>query len=130
MALLASYLSIKNLSGYPLDGPLPEMPPTAGIQSRQQLIIDLGRRENLSIRQLARHFAGARGHWQLIGTPSHIADEMEARFRGSGADGFNIMPPLFPGGLEDLSRSSSPNSVAVVFSGRVMREQRFVRIWD
>jgi alkanesulfonate monooxygenase SsuD/methylene tetrahydromethanopterin reductase-like flavin-dependent oxidoreductase (luciferase family) len=102
VALLASYLSIKDLSGYPLDGPLPEMPPTAGIQSRQQLIIDLGRRENLSIRQLARHFAGARGHWQLIGTPAHIADEMEARFRGSGADGFNIMPPLFPGGLEDF----------------------------
>ncbi|MEA3151586.1 MAG: hypothetical protein QOD56_2525 [Gammaproteobacteria bacterium] len=102
VALLASYLSLKDLSAYPLDGPLPDMPPTAGIQSRQQLIIDLGRRENLSIRQLARHFAGARGHWQLIGTPAHIADEMEARFRGGAADGFNIMPPLFPGGLEDF----------------------------
>jgi FMN-dependent oxidoreductase (nitrilotriacetate monooxygenase family) len=102
VALLASYLSIKNLSAFPIDGPLPEMPPTDGIQSRQQLIIDLARRENLSIRETARHFAGARGHWQLIGTPSHIADELEARFRGAGADGFNIMPPLFPGGLEDF----------------------------
>ena len=102
VALLASYLSIKNLSAFPIHGPLPEMPPTDGIQSRQQLIIDLARRENLSIRETARHFAGARGHWQLIGTPSHIADELEARFRGAGADGFNIMPPLFPGGLEDF----------------------------
>ena len=102
VALLASYLSLQDLSAYPLDGPLPEMPPTAGIQSRQQLIIDLGRRERLSIRQLARHFAGARGHWQLIGTPTYIADELEARFRGGGADGFNVMPPLFPGGLEDF----------------------------
>jgi FMN-dependent oxidoreductase (nitrilotriacetate monooxygenase family) len=102
VALLASYLSIKNLSAYALDGPLPDMPPTDGIQSRQQLIIDLGRRENLSIRQLARHFAGARGHWQLIGTPAYIADEMEARFRGAAADGFNVMAPLFPGGLEDF----------------------------
>ena len=102
VALLASYLSIKSLSDYPLDGPLPDMPPNAGIQSRQQLIIDLGRRENLSIRQLARHFAGARGHWQVIGTPSQIADEMESRFSSGGADGFNIMPPLFPGGLEDF----------------------------
>jgi FMN-dependent oxidoreductase (nitrilotriacetate monooxygenase family) len=102
VALLASYLSIRNLSAYPIDGPLPEMPPTDGIQSRQQLIIDLARRENLSIRESARHFAGARGHWQLIGTPAHIADEMEARFRGSGADGFNIMPALFPGGLDDF----------------------------
>jgi FMN-dependent oxidoreductase (nitrilotriacetate monooxygenase family) len=102
VALLASYLSIKNLSTFALDGPLPDMPPTDGIQSRQQLIIDLGRRENLSIRQLARHFAGARGHWQLIGTPAYIADELEARFRGAAADGFNVMPPLFPGGLEDF----------------------------
>jgi len=102
VALLASYLSIKDLSTHPLDGPLPDMPPTDGIQSRQQLIIDLGRRENLSIRQLARHFAGARGHWQLIGTPCYIADELEARFRGSAADGFNIMPPLFPSGLADF----------------------------
>jgi FMN-dependent oxidoreductase (nitrilotriacetate monooxygenase family) len=108
VALLASYLSIKDLSAHALDGPLPDMPPTEGIQSRQQLIVDLGRRENLSIRQLARHFAGARGHWQLIGTPAHIADELEERFRGGGADGFNIMAPLFPGGLEDFIEQVVP----------------------
>jgi FMN-dependent oxidoreductase (nitrilotriacetate monooxygenase family) len=102
VALLASYLSIQDLSAHPLDGPLPEMPATDGIQSRQQLIIDQGRRENLSIRQLARHFAGARGHWQVIGTPADIVDAMEARFLGGGADGFNIMAPMFPGGLEDF----------------------------
>ncbi|MCH4554443.1 hypothetical protein MKW35_17620, partial [Aestuariibaculum sp. L182] len=79
------------LSAYPLDGPLPDMPQTDGIQSRQQLIIDIGRRENLSIRQLARHFAGARGHWQLIGTPVQIADALEERFRGKAADGFKVM---------------------------------------
>ena len=84
VALLASYLSIKDLSQYPLEGPLPEMPQTDGIQSRQQLIIDLGRRENLSIRQLARHFAGARGHWQLIGTPAQIADELEGALPRQG----------------------------------------------
>lgn len=80
VALLASYLSIRDLSAYPLDGPLPDMPQTNLIQSRQQLIIDLGRRENLSIRDLARHFAGARGHWQVAGTPEQIADAMEERF--------------------------------------------------
>jgi FMN-dependent oxidoreductase (nitrilotriacetate monooxygenase family) len=102
VALLASYLSIRDLCAYPIHGPLPDMPPTQGIQSRQQLIIDLARRENLSIRDIARQFAGARGHWQLIGTPSDIADEMEARFRGGAADGFNVLPALFPGALEDF----------------------------
>lgn len=102
VALLASYLSIQDLLAYPLDGPLPDMPPTNLIQSRQQLIIDLGRRENLSIRELARHFAGARGHWQVVGTPEQIADAMEERFRAGAADGFNVMAPLFPSGLEDF----------------------------
>ncbi|TNM61769.1 LLM class flavin-dependent oxidoreductase [Aliirhizobium smilacinae] len=102
VALLASYLSIEDLSAYPLDGPLPEMPPTNLIQSRQQLIIDLGKREGLSIRELARHFAGARGHWQVVGTPIQIADAMEERFADGAADGFNVMAPLFPSGLEDF----------------------------
>lgn len=102
VALLASYLSIGDLSAYPVDGPLPDIPQTQAMQSRQQLIVDLGRRENLSIRDLARHFAGARGHWQVIGTPAEIADAMEERFRLGAADGFNVMPPLFPSGLEDF----------------------------
>lgn len=102
VALLASYLSIQDLSAYPLDGPLPEMPPTNLIQSRQQLIVDLGKRENLSIRELARHFAGARGHWQVAGTPAEIADAMEERFIEGAADGFNVMAPLFPSGLQDF----------------------------
>ena len=102
VALLASYLSIQDLSAYPLDGPLPAMPQTNLIQSRQQLIIDLGRRENLSIRELARHFAGARGHWQVAGTPAQIADAMEERFSEGAADGFNVMAPLFPSGLEEF----------------------------
>jgi FMN-dependent oxidoreductase (nitrilotriacetate monooxygenase family) len=102
VALLASYLSIQDLSAYPLDGPLPEMPQTNLIQSRQQLIVDLGKREGLSIRELARHFAGARGHWQVVGTPAQVADAMEERFLDGAADGFNVMAPLFPSGLEDF----------------------------
>jgi FMN-dependent oxidoreductase (nitrilotriacetate monooxygenase family) len=133
VALLASYLSIQDLSAYPLEGPLPDMPPTDGIQSRQQLIIDLGRRENLSIRQLARHFAGARGHWQLIGTPASIVDELEARFRASAADGFNIMPPLFPGGLEDFITLVIPELrrrglFRETYEGRTLRENLGLRM--
>lgn len=101
IALLASYLNA-DLSAYSIDGPLPAMPKNQGMQSRQQLIIDHGRRENLSIRELARHFAGARGHWQVVGTAEQIADAMEARYHAGAADGFNVMPPLFPSGLEEF----------------------------
>ncbi|ATU93196.1 LLM class flavin-dependent oxidoreductase [Phyllobacterium zundukense] len=133
VALLASYLSIKDLSQYPLEGPLPEMPQTDGIQSRQQLIIDLGRRENLSIRQLARHFAGARGHWQLIGTPAQIVDELEERFHAKAADGFNVMGAYFPGGLEDFITLVIPELrrrglFREEYEGRTLRENLGIRI--
>ncbi|MER9116860.1 LLM class flavin-dependent oxidoreductase [Mesorhizobium sp. M0954] len=100
VALLSSYLSISDLARYPIDGPLPELPASEGMQSRQALVIEQSRRDKLSIRQLARHFAGARGHWRVVGTPAQIADQLEARFEGGAADGFNVMPSYFPGQLE------------------------------
>ncbi|UVK43203.1 LLM class flavin-dependent oxidoreductase [Mesorhizobium sp. AR07] len=100
VALLSSYLSISDLGRYPIDGPLPELPPSEGMQSRQALVIEQSRRANLSIRQLARHFAGARGHWRIVGTAAQVADELQARFEGGAADGFNVMPSYFPGELD------------------------------
>jgi FMN-dependent oxidoreductase (nitrilotriacetate monooxygenase family) len=100
VALLSSYLSISDLGRYPIDGPLPELPPSEGMQSRQALVIEQSRRDNLSIRQLARHFAGARGHWRIVGTAAQVADELQARFEGGAADGFNVMPSYFPGELD------------------------------
>jgi alkanesulfonate monooxygenase SsuD/methylene tetrahydromethanopterin reductase-like flavin-dependent oxidoreductase (luciferase family) len=102
LALLASYLSTDALEGLPLDGPMPDLKANEGMQSRQQLVIDQSRREGLSIRQVAQHFAGARGHWRLIGTAADIADEMEAWFLGGACDGFNVMPAWFPGELDDF----------------------------
>lgn len=100
VALLSSYLSIADLWRYPIDGPLPELPATEGMKSRQALVIEQARSDNLSIRQLARHFAGARGHWRIVGTAAQVADELQARFEGGAADGFNVMPSYFPGELD------------------------------
>lgn len=99
LALLASYLATDALKGLPLDGPLPDLQASEGMQSRQQLVIDQSRRDGLSIRQVAQHFAGARGHWRLAGTANDIADQLEAWFTGGAADGFNVMPAYFPGEL-------------------------------
>ncbi|TRC95059.1 LLM class flavin-dependent oxidoreductase [Mesorhizobium sp. WSM4303] len=100
VALLSSYLSISDLWRYPVDGPMPELPETEGMKSRQALVVEQSRRDGLSIRQLARHFAGARGHWRIVGTAAQVADELQARFEGGGADGFNVMPSYFPGELD------------------------------
>ena len=101
LGLLAEHLGA-DLSGHPLDGPIPELPSTNGGKSRQTLVVDLAVREKLTIRQLYLRIAGARGHWQLVGTPADIADQLEERFVNYGADGFNVMPPLLPGSLDDF----------------------------
>ncbi|OCS49688.1 LLM class flavin-dependent oxidoreductase [Ralstonia pickettii] len=99
---LVSGLTGTDLSGYPLDGPIPELPATNGSKSRQGLMLDLARREKLTIRQLYQRVAGARGHWQVIGTAEQIADALEERFVAYGADGYNVMAPILPGGLTDF----------------------------
>ncbi|MBW7473370.1 LLM class flavin-dependent oxidoreductase [Paenibacillus oenotherae] len=96
-----------DLSVYPLDGPLPydALPETAEINSqkgRHQLYLDMARREGLTIRDLIMRTASSRGHYAIAGTPLQIADEMERWFRTGAADGFNLMPPYLPGGLDDF----------------------------
>ncbi len=99
--LLSGMLGV-DLSGYPVDGPLPNLPETNGGKSRQQLLVDLARRDNLTIRDLYLRIAGARGHQQIVGTPQSVADQLQQWFEKEGADGFNIMAPWFPGGLDDF----------------------------
>jgi FMN-dependent oxidoreductase (nitrilotriacetate monooxygenase family) len=89
-----------DVSVYPLDEPLPSLPETDGIKSRAKLFTDLARRESLTIRQLARLAAGARGHRIIIGTPEQVAADFIRWFEAGAADGFNVMPPYFPAGLD------------------------------
>ncbi len=97
-----------DISGYDLDGPLPELPVSEQIQSRAKLLTDAARREGLTLRQLAQMVATGRGHYVMCGTPEQIADRMEEWFNGYGADGFNVMPPYFPGGLDDFAAGVIP----------------------
>jgi FMN-dependent oxidoreductase (nitrilotriacetate monooxygenase family) len=99
-----------DLSGYPVDGPLPDLPyqaPENG-KGRFQQQLELARRENLSIRQLVLRFRVARGHLQAIGSVKTVADTMEQWFVERGADGFNVVPPYLPGGFEDFTRLVVP----------------------
>ncbi|MEX5572056.1 LLM class flavin-dependent oxidoreductase [Pseudomonas lijiangensis] len=109
VALLGRMLGNFDLSGYPLDGPLPELPLTdSGQRSRQKLLTDLAEKENLNLAQLGRRIAGGRGHYSLIGTPTQIADELQTWFEQGAADGFNVLVPHLPGGLEDVARLLVP----------------------
>jgi alkanesulfonate monooxygenase len=88
-------------SGFDLDAPLPDIPETNHSHTGRKRTIDLARRENLSVRQLARRVGGY-GGLSFVGTPAHIADEMQAWLEGEGSDGFNVLFPYVPGGVDDF----------------------------
>ncbi|WP_433303158.1 LLM class flavin-dependent oxidoreductase [Actinoplanes sp. CA-030573] len=87
-----------------LDEPLPANLPSEdeieGAKSRYTLIVDLARRENLTVRQLIGRLGGGRGHRTFAGTPVQVADAIEDWSKNGAADGFNIMPAVLPSGLE------------------------------
>lgn len=89
-----------DLSSYPLDGPVPEVPLGEGNQSRVKLLTDMAKRENLTLRELAAIAAGSRGHRVIVGTAQDIADDFQLWLEQGGADGFNIMPAIMPEQLD------------------------------
>jgi FMN-dependent oxidoreductase (nitrilotriacetate monooxygenase family) len=92
-----------DITPYDLDGPLPDLPGgTEGGKSRFDLVTDLARRDKLTIRQLIGKLAGGRGHRVIAGTPEQVADQIQEWFENGAADGFNVMPPYYPGGLDDF----------------------------
>ncbi len=91
-----------DLTGADLDGPLPPAPPTEGMKSRQALIRQIADENNFTIRQLYQWVASARGHFTIIGTPETIVDTLQEWFENEAADGFNILPPWLPTGLNDF----------------------------
>uniref|UniRef100_UPI0012EE842E LLM class flavin-dependent oxidoreductase n=1 Tax=Aldersonia kunmingensis TaxID=408066 RepID=UPI0012EE842E len=101
---LSSLLGIE-LDEDSLDAPLPPLPPIEDFQgqkARNQLVRDLAGNGKHTVRELIGLLSGGRGHRTVAGTPEQIADEIEQWFTEGAADGFNIMPPYFPGGLEDF----------------------------
>jgi FMN-dependent oxidoreductase (nitrilotriacetate monooxygenase family) len=83
------------------DGPLPDIPESNASKSGRDRAIGLARRENLTVRQLAQRLGGYSG-LAFVGTPQGIADEMEEWLVSEGSDGFNVMFPYLPAGLDDF----------------------------
>ncbi|MEH2360059.1 LLM class flavin-dependent oxidoreductase [Nostoc sp.] len=90
-----------DVSRFDPDSPLPEIPHTNAGQSSRERVIALAQRENLTIRQLAQRI-GSYGGLAFVGTPQTIADDMEQWLTEEGSDGFNVMFPFVPEGLNDF----------------------------
>lgn len=97
-----------------LDEPVPaEVFGTAGNvldnnRSRLQVVANIVERDRPTLRQLLHRLAGARGHNVVAGTPTQVADIITEWFEGGAADGFNVMPPLYPQLLDTFTEKVVP----------------------
>jgi FMN-dependent oxidoreductase (nitrilotriacetate monooxygenase family) len=119
-----------DLTGYDLDGPLPDLPESENGKGRFRQLVTLARRENLTIRQLVYRFSTSRGHLQIHGSAKTVADKIEEWFEGRGADGFNVvppLPPLAPGGFVTFADKVVPELqrrglFRTAYEGKTLRE--------
>ena len=96
LPMLAS--TFGDLSGFPLDDPLPpQLPMKNAVKSGHEAMIRLAQQEGMTIRKLYQIMAGGSGHNVIVGAPADVADLMEDWFTGGACDGWNIMPPFMPG---------------------------------
>jgi FMN-dependent oxidoreductase (nitrilotriacetate monooxygenase family) len=115
-----------DVSGFDPDGYLPEIPPTNASHGARTRVLSLAKRENLTIRQLAAR-VGSYGGLVFAGAPKDIADEMERWLVEEGSDGFNVMFPFLPEGLDDFVDKVVPELqrrglFRTEYEGRTLRE--------
>ena len=65
----------REVDGFDLDGPLPDIPESNASKSGRQRVIDRARRDNLTVRQLAR-IAGSYGGLSMVGTGGFGSEAM------------------------------------------------------
>lgn len=100
-----SFYVQQDCSGWELDQKVPTLPPVdefTGPVGRYETILEIIQDTDPTVRELLGYLNAGGGHFTLIGTPEEIVDQMEIWFNAGVADGFNLMPPTLPGGLEDF----------------------------
>ncbi|MBM3488361.1 MAG: LLM class flavin-dependent oxidoreductase [Alphaproteobacteria bacterium] len=108
------------------DAPLPDIPETNAGKSSRERAIKMARAEHLTVRQLAQRLGGYSG-LAMVGTPKTIADTMEEWIETRGSDGFTIMFPYLPQGLDDFIDKVVPELqrrkiYRTDYEGRTLRE--------
>ena len=88
-------------TGFALDEKLPAIPDTNQSKSGRDRVVAMAERDGLTVRQLAQR-VGSYSGLAMVGTPATIAETMQEWLEAEGSDGFNIMFPWVPGGLDEF----------------------------
>lgn len=128
----------RDLSDYDVDGPLPEIDPLVEApsitQGRASFFKDplaiaatwraLSEEKGLSIRELVIEVVGRQS---FVGTPQHVADEIDRYVQSDASDGFILVPHLTPHGLDEFVDRVVPllqerGSFRTEYTGTTLRE--------
>ncbi|MGW4891525.1 LLM class flavin-dependent oxidoreductase [Kitasatospora sp. NPDC004240] len=96
-----------DLTGCDVDAPfpldlLPSPDTVRGNRTTFELIGRIAGRPGVTLRDVLAQQGFGRGHLVAAGTPEAVADVIEEWVSRGAADGFNIMPAVFPVGLTDF----------------------------
>jgi N-acetyl-S-(2-succino)cysteine monooxygenase len=110
-----------------VEKPFPALAVEKLTQSRAVGIVEDAHRQGLNIRQVYERLVVSKGHRQIIGTASDIADTLQEWFEADACDGYNIMPPMMPNGLDDFVELVVPELqrrglFRTSYSGSTLRE--------
>lgn len=108
----------RDLSGYDADGPLPDVEPDTGaetargwanrhaaVQARIASLRELSQAEGLSIRELVIRLTAKH---TFVGTPEHVASEIDRYVQERATDGFTVVGHLTPHGLDEFATRVVP----------------------
>ena len=101
-----------DLSGEDVNAPIPEkyyVVDETDPQIGPKIVNDLIQRNGLkTLKDLYEFIGGGRRHLEIIGSAQQVADVLEKWLVLEAADGFNILPPIFPDDLEDITNLLIP----------------------
>jgi len=115
-----------DMSKFDPDGQVPDIPETNASKSGRERLLEYAAKTKVTVRQLAQRVGGY-GGLSFVGTPATIADQMEEWLMTHASDGFNIMFPFLPQGLDDFVDKVVPelqrrSIFRKDYEGRTLRE--------
>ncbi len=96
-----------DVSGFDPDDYLPQIPETNASKSGRAQVLKLAEEEKLTVRQLAQRYGGYSG-LAFVGTVESVADEMQKWLEEEASDGFTVVFPFLPEGLDDVAERLVP----------------------
>ena len=91
-----------DMSKYPLDGPVPDLPVSNLKQGYSTVASAKAKRLGYKLRDIYNEIAIARGYLLACGSPTTVANLMQEWFEAGAMDGFVLLPAHFPEAFDDF----------------------------